>query len=158
MNNEENLKGLGGWLILVGIGIVFSPYKIIAFLYPIYSEIIVSGNLELILTNGSELYHPLLGALIIVEVICNASMLLAWFYVAYLFFTEKKQFPMLYIGLRIFTVVFMFLDFLAASVIFPDEPLFSQSNIKEIIPPSIGALIFIPYILMSRRVKATFIR
>jgi hypothetical protein len=38
MTEEKNLEGLGGWLILVGLGIVFSPVRIIAMIFPIYEK------------------------------------------------------------------------------------------------------------------------
>jgi hypothetical protein len=29
MSNDDELKGLGGWLILVGIGVVFAPIRLL---------------------------------------------------------------------------------------------------------------------------------
>jgi len=42
---HNEYEGLGGWLILVGLGIVVSPIRIIAQVYPSYSAIFSDGTL-----------------------------------------------------------------------------------------------------------------
>ena len=45
MSNERDLKGLKGWLILVGIGLVVSPIRLLIQLIPMYSEFAQGGGL-----------------------------------------------------------------------------------------------------------------
>ena len=43
MENNKEYKGLSGWLILVGIGIVFSPIRILATTVPVFQPIFTDG-------------------------------------------------------------------------------------------------------------------
>jgi Protein of unknown function (DUF2569) len=61
MAGERTSKGLGGWLILVGLGIIISPLRIISQVFPVYSEIISSGSWTTLTTPGSDAYNPLWG-------------------------------------------------------------------------------------------------
>lgn len=44
MAEEKNLEGLGGWLALVGLGIIISPLRVIGMVFPTYSEIFSNGS------------------------------------------------------------------------------------------------------------------
>jgi len=61
-------RRIGGWLILVGIGVVFTPLKIIFLLSTTYPPLFSDGAWEAITTVGSEAYSPIWGPLIIGEV------------------------------------------------------------------------------------------
>ncbi len=154
---ENELKGLGGWLILVGIGIVFSPVKIIISLYPLYSSIFSDGTWELLTTPGSEFYNalwlPILGA----EIVLNAALVLGWLGIAWRFFSKKQVFRIWYIGILLFTIAFQFADAFAIAAVLPDEEVFDPETLKEIIRSLVYAAIWIPYVLISERVKATFV-
>jgi len=56
-NIEDNrLKGLGGWLILVGIGVVLSPIRLLGLIIQVYKPIFEDGTWEALTTVGSESY------------------------------------------------------------------------------------------------------
>jgi len=158
MTEEKNLEGLGGWLILVGLGIVFSPVKIIAMIFPTYSEIFSNGSWEILTTPGTEAYNPLWGSILIGEISINGALVLAWLFIAFLFFSKKKAFPKWYIGILLFTLAFIFIDALAIKSVMPNEPVFDPETIKELGRSLIVTLIWVPYMLVSKRVKATFIK
>lgn len=158
MTEENNLEGLGGWLILVGLGIIFSPVKIIAMIFPVYSEIFSNGSWEALTTPGTEAYHSLWGAIIIGEILINVALVIAWLFIAFLFFSKKIAFPRWYIGILLFTLAFIFIDALALKSVMPNEPVFDPETIKEIGRTLIVSLIWVPYMLVSKRVKATFIK
>ena len=40
----KNLDGLGGWLILVGLGVVFGPIRLLIVIVPIYMDLFKSGS------------------------------------------------------------------------------------------------------------------
>ena len=88
---------------------------------------------------------------------CSFSIKNNWIIVAYLFFSKKKLFPKVYIGMILFTLVFIILDAFAVKMIIVDEPVFDPETLKELLQTVITALIWIPYMLISKRVKATFI-
>ncbi len=155
--SEKELKGLGGWLIFVAIGVVLSPLNIVVQVLPIYVNIFKSGAWEVLTTPGTEFYHAFWGFFIIAEMSINIGLLLTWFFVVHQFFTKKKTFPKWYIGMLLFSLAFVFVAALATKIVSPDSPLFDAETLFELIRGSIGALIFIPYMLVSKRVKATFV-
>jgi hypothetical protein len=154
---EKNLQGLGGWLIIVGIGIVVGPFKNIITIVPIYERIFEGDVWNNLTTPGTSAYHPFWSTFISLEIILNAGLLIATVYLAYLFFTKRKQFPKFYIGLAVFTLVFIFIDALGSKVVFPNEPFFDPDFTKQLIQSLLVVVIWVPYMLRSKRVKATFI-
>ncbi len=158
MSEKKEIEGLGGWLILVGIGIVLSPVKILLLLYPLYSEIFLSGAWEILTTPGSEAYNPLWGPIVSAEIIINFGLVITWIYIAILFFTKKKIFPKWYLGIIIFSLVFIFLDAHSIKIVLPNEPVYDPDTVKELVRSFVAAIIWVPYMLKSERVKATFIK
>ena len=73
MSEEKNLEGLGGWLIIVGLGIILSPIKIVVQTIPIYPDIFSSGAWERLTTPGSEVYNQLWAPIIIGEMVINGG-------------------------------------------------------------------------------------
>lgn len=158
MTKEKNLERLSGWLILVGIGTVFTPLRIIATIFPNYFEIFSNGSWEVLTTPGTVTYNPLWGPILIGELSINGALVIAWIFIAFLFFTKKKTFPKWYIGIVIFTLVFILIDALATKSVMPNEPVFDPETIEEFGRSLIATLIWVPYMLVSKRVKAVFIK
>lgn len=158
MAEEKNLEGLGGWLILVGLAIIISPFRIFATTFPIYSEIFSSGSWGTLTIPGSEAYDALWAPILLGEIVINVALVLIWIYIIFLFFTKKNEFPKWYIGALVFTLVFMLVDALAIKAVVPDEPLFDPETGIELARIFVGTIIWIPYMLLSKRVKATFVK
>ena len=157
MEENNKLKGLGGWLILVGIGVVLSPIRILAFCVSTYAPIFSDGTWGALTTPSSEAYTPYFGALLICEIVLNATFLVVSFYLIYLFFTKHYLFPKFFIAFIIFLLVFILLDTWIVNLIFPEESMFDPETAEEIGRILGAALIWIPYMLISKRVKATFV-
>lgn len=157
MTGEKNLEGIGGWLILVAIGIVITPIRIIILVMTIYPEIFSTGTWEALTTQGSEVYSPLWAPILIGEILINSGLLLVWLYMAYLFFSKKKTFPKLYIGIAVFSLIFILADAFAVKLVLPSEPVFDPDSVKELMRSLIMVVIWVPYMLVSKRVKATFV-
>ncbi len=156
MPKEKSPGGLGGWLILVGLGIIIAPIKLMAAFLPAI-KIFSDGTWEVLTVPGSESYNLLWGPIILGEMLINGGSLIVWLYVAFLFFSMKKGFPKWYIRIMVFQVAFILLDALAISLVLPSEPIFDPNTAKIFASALIGALIWVPYVLVSKRVKATFI-
>ena len=157
MSEGKSLEGLQGWLILVGFGVIFAPLRIIITLLPIYKEIFENNYWQMLTTPGTDAYNILWAPILLGEISINILLVIAWVYIAYLFFTKKKQFPKIYISIVLFTLFFIILDALAIKVVLPSEPIFDKDTVKELSRSVISAMIWIPYMLISKRVKATFI-
>ncbi len=156
-NEEKNLEGIGGWLIVVAIGIVVTPIRLVMLMMTTYPEIFSTGAWEVLTTQGSEAYNPLWGPFIIGEIIINIGVLIAWLYMAYLFFSKKLVFPKWYIGLAVFSLIFIVADAFAFKLVLPNEPVFDPDTIKELMRSLFMVVVWVPYMLVSKRVKATFI-
>ena len=157
MKEESDLKGLRGWLILIGLGLVFSPIRLVAIYYPLFSQIFTDGTWEIVTTQGSEFYHPLWAPLLIGELIFNGGLVLLCLYLIYLFFTRDQLFPKVYIFMMVISFVFILLDAWISTIVLPDEPMFDPDTTKGFINAIIGVIVWVPYMLVSRRVKATFV-
>ena len=158
MTDKKNLEGLGGWLVLVGLGIVISPLRIIGMVFPICFEMLSNGSWNVMTSPGTEAYHPLWAPILYGEIVINGAFVLAWIFIGFLFFSKKKVFPRWYIGIMLFTPLFIIVDALATKVVLPHQPVFDPKTAAELGRLLIVSLIWIPYMLVSKRVKATFIK
>src|SRR4029434_9662974 len=93
MNQDQSApSGIGGWLILIAIGLCLTPIRI--------GAEIVQGVRSLhprtwsvLTTPASPAYHPLFGPLIIGEMVANVVLLVWALVLPYLFFTKRRAFP-----------------------------------------------------------------
>lgn len=158
MDNQNGAEKIGGWLILVGIGVVLSPIQllissVISF-FPLFSD----GSWAALTTITSVYYHPLWGPLLLGELIFNFGKTLILIYMAYLFFSRDYLFPIFYIAVIVATLIFIPLDAWLVKIILPYEPMFDPETSRNFFTTLIGGMIWIPYLLFSQRAKATFIR
>ena len=157
MSDNNELKGLRGWLILVGIGVVIGPFRLAYGYGTMYYSIFTDGTFQILTNAGSEAYHPLWGPLLIGEALYNSLMVLASAYLIYLFFSKHYLFPKVYIAIVVISLIFIPLDAWLGSFVITDEPMFDPATTKEFVRTLIGGVIWIPYMLVSKRVKATFV-
>jgi magnesium-transporting ATPase (P-type) len=151
------LRGLGGWLILVGIGVVFAPLRLALFILATYVPMFSDGTWEALTSPGSADYHALWGPLIVGEIIFNTIMILAGVYLIYLFFSKHHLFPRLYIAVVLITLLVIPIDAWLVTLIIPGKPAFDPATLKEFIRTLVGAMIWVPYMFISKRVKQTFV-
>jgi hypothetical protein len=157
MSDNNTLKGLRGWLILVGIGLIIAPLRI-SFTYgPMFYSIFTDGSFEVLTNPSSEQYHALWGPLLIFEVIYNSSMVAVSVFLIYLFFTKNYLFPKVYIAMVLLSLFFIPLDAWLGSFVITDEPMFDPHTTKEFARTLVSAVVWVPYMLISKRVKATFV-
>jgi len=153
---KEDLNGIGGWLVLVALGIIISPLRMLFVMVPEYSGLVNDGTWAAISSPSSESYSLAWTLLISAEVLINAFLVGCWLYIGYLFFTLKKSFPSWYIFVMIFTGIFIIIDAAAVKVLLPDEPMFDPATTKELARHGVATAIWVPYMLLSKRVKATY--
>lgn len=157
MSDNNTLKGLSGWLILVGIGLIITPIRISLTYGPMFYSIFTNGSFEILTTPGSEQYHSLWGPLLIFELIYNSLMVVVHLFLIYLFFTKNHIFPKAYIVTVLLSVFFIPLDAWLGSFVITDEPMFDPDTAKELTRTLMSAAVWVPYMLISKRVKATFV-
>jgi hypothetical protein len=94
----------------VGIGTVISPFRLLFTVISIYLPIFTEGIWEVLTSPEGELYHAFWAPLLMGEVVINLGLVVASFYLIYLYFAQKKLFPQLFIAIAFFSLVFIFLD------------------------------------------------
>ena len=71
---------------------------------------------------------------------------------------KSRDFPKWYIGIAVFSLVYIVADAFAIKLVLPNEPIFDPDTIKELLRSVIMVVVWVPYMLVSKRVKATFIK
>ncbi|CAH2213498.1 DUF2569 domain-containing protein [Tepidibacter aestuarii] len=156
-NNVEEVeyKGLGGWLILLGIGIVLNPLNSILSTYTIFKACFSEGKWSILTSPTSETYHILLKPTIIFEFATNIIMVILSLTVLVLFFKKSKHFPKVWITNFLVLILFLAIDIVLCNQIpsIPVDNLYTQL-FKNIIPLAIWGT----YLKKSKRVRNTFVK
>lgn len=154
-NEQKELEGIGGWLYLVAFGVIVSPIRIAYEYYPMLVDYF-SGAYELGSNPNSKSFVPHLELLLDIEMIANAFMLLLALALVVLFFSKHRWFPRVFIFLYAFTPLFLIADTWIVSKLLPDLVEIDEATVLDIIRSVIYALVWIPYMFLSKRVKNTF--
>lgn len=92
---------------------------------------------------------------LILEVVGNVFLLVLTCLLPFLYFRRRDLFPRTMVFMLVFNAVFIPLDYLLADVLF-DAHTFSE-NLRDVIRSVLVAAIWVPYLLISERVKHTFV-
>jgi hypothetical protein len=98
----------------------------------------------------------MLGLLVFCELIMNVISIICLVILIYLFFRKDQRFPSWTIAYYAGHAGLMGLNHIAFSMALPGTDL--SAGRAAVLRAIIGASIWIPYLLVSRRVKATFVR
>ncbi|OPX46291.1 hypothetical protein CLHUN_01070 [Ruminiclostridium hungatei] len=157
--NLDGPAGLGGWLVLVAIGRILGPLMLLNAIYQVFSIYFKSDLLAQLSSPDNKLYSALWKPMIFFELIGNILLLGLSVLLIILFFQKKKQFPKAYIGMMLINVLIMLIDLILLYQI--QRTLTVDLNItatSQLITAIITSAIWIPYMLISKRVKNTFTR
>lgn len=150
--------GLRGWLLLLGAFIIFAPVRIAVQAYPWYRNLFLDGTWQALGDPQSPVYNPLWQPVIAWELAVNVGLIALWVFIAYLFLSKKKAFRQWFIALLAATPLLLAVDGALSHMAAPDEPVPDPELLKDFFRGLLAVLIWVPYILMSKRVKATFVR
>jgi hypothetical protein len=143
----------GGWLLLVGFGIWLGPFRLVYNLWGTYQPLFSDGHIEDILHAASMSFILLLCAELLVNLVLFAISL----YLIYLFMRKSRQLPKWYFILAASTAVFLLIDTLLISLMFPDLEVFTDDVIKLLVGCAISLSVWVPYLYISERAKNTFV-
>ena len=159
-NVHPSPYGIGGWLVMVAIGLIISPFLMLGHLWADFHSLASPDRLL------AERLVPGLTTLVAFEFFANALLLAAWAPVVVLFFRERRLFPRTYQlwlgGIFVARFAEYTLSFrlgtgaianAASSVV---EHLHSKLGLN-VLQALVAAAIWISYIAVSERVKATFV-
>jgi len=159
-NIHPSPQGIGGWLVLVAIGLVVAPLFLIRYLWIDFHSL-TAPNRALI-----ELRLPGLPALIGLEFFSNALLLVGLGFLLVLFFREHRLFPRSY---QLWLCLALVAKIAMLSLSFRlgmDSTWEGARNVVAnlhsrlafgVAQSLIAAVIWISYFEMSERVKATFV-
>jgi transglutaminase-like putative cysteine protease len=155
---DQKFAGIGGWLIVASFGVIIRPLTLTSSFVqeaePYFDQRTWLGYTS---TDFST-YQPAMAVLLGFELVVNISLICLSIVTAIMFFRRKQQLPTLMITLLAGLPIASIIDHVWASALSASSEETSHENIKVIFQGIVGALIWIPYFCISRRVKATFIR
>jgi hypothetical protein len=157
MTDNNELKGLRGWLIVVGLGVVINPVQFLAAVAPVVKPIFEKRAWEALTTVESESYIPYLGTFLIGEISFYSIMFIASLCLVYFFFTRHYLFPRVYVCVVAAWLMFIPLEAWVSAKILPGASTSALEATGDFIATFMLAAIWIPYMLLSVRVKATFV-
>ena len=147
---RDDLVGLGGWLILVGIGIVVSPVRILSTLSTTWQT--VDGAAWGQLTNpGTTSYDPLWAPGLMFELIANVGLFVFSCLLVYLFFKKKRQFPVVFICVVLASIAVNIVDVAFQHALPIDDPASINGKLVS------SGVLWMVYMIRSRRVRNTFV-
>jgi len=147
-----------GWLLLVAVGVLASPLRLADFLYEDLLPAFQKEVWSLLTTPGSQAYHPFNGPVLLFELVGNLMLLLYALWLVILFFKRHRWLPVQAVSFLSLALLFYVADYLASHQI----PAVASQQETESKLDLLGAVlvcaILVPYFLLSKRVKETFLR
>ncbi|MGH7972539.1 MAG: DUF2569 domain-containing protein, partial [Limisphaerales bacterium] len=151
---HPELGGLGGWLILVAINLIFTPLRVVYYLaHSLKSFSPVAWHA--LTSPGGMAYNAAWGPLLTLELLGEMTVLTLSIFALVLFFQKRRAFPRWFIGLLVFNGTFVLADVFGAGLVKNLDPEHVSKTVLQVV---VASGIWIPYMLRSRRVKATFVQ
>ncbi|OMD28178.1 hypothetical protein BJP48_00130 [Paenibacillus odorifer] len=164
LNEKKNdykplgISGLGGWLILVQIGLYGT---IIIQLMQLFQDSFTAFDAAIwtaFTSKGSDFYHPLWGFIIVFETTFNIAILAFSVYILINFYRKKAFLPRLLIIFYIAIPVVGIIDVVLLYQIPLARELGNGDSLKRIIRSAFTCAIWTAYLLKSERVHNTFVK
>lgn len=153
---SEPPPALGGWLIVAAISVVLRPINLLRQIPPALPDFFNAETWMPLISADPETRNLALAALILFEVAANAALCVFVLLAALLFFMRRREAPLWNILVIGGGLLFLLIDTLAVYLI-ADVSMESAEQ-GQLVGIFVGAAIWIPYFLVSERVKATFVR
>ncbi|MFC5986824.1 DUF2569 domain-containing protein [Marinicrinis lubricantis] len=152
---DLTISGLGGWLILVQIGLFISLARAVYYLLDAMS---VWKQWDTIMDEESFYYDPLWPSLTVFESVYNGFIVIFCLYIVINFYMKKSIVPRLMIILYSSNLLAAVIDYAMIQQITFAKQLDNGDAEKVLYRAILAAAIWIPYFLRSRRVRQTFVR
>jgi hypothetical protein len=149
---------LQGWFVLLAIGMILFPLRIVLFLYEDLSPAFSPVVWAMLTTPGTSAYHPLNKPVLLFELTGNCLLLAGSLVLAWLFVQRNRRYPALMAGLLGLALAFYLSDYYAAHQLpaVADQP--DPDSVRDLVAAFLVAAGVIGYLLRSKRVKETFVR
>ncbi|MGG1876406.1 MULTISPECIES: DUF2569 domain-containing protein [Paenibacillus] len=154
---RSGVSGLGGWLILVQIGLyatlIIALYELVVTM-PVFSP----ETWNMITSKESEYYHYLWGPVIVYETAYGIILSAFCVFILIDFYARKAIVPKLMIIFYGGSLLLGIFDYILVMQIPLAREAEDGSTVQALIRAGFTSLIWIPYFLKSVRVKNTFVR
>lgn len=147
---RNDINGLGGWLIVLGINIVSAPVRMLYEVVPVFKPIFENNTWEMLSSSG-------LSQVLIFEFFWNALYFVLSVYIIYLFFSRHYLFRNITIFFILLPLVLVPLDGWIVAQLLPQDTNFDPVNNGEYFRALVFSCIWVPYLLNSKRVRNTFV-
>jgi transglutaminase-like putative cysteine protease len=154
---DQRHVGLGGWLVLPAFGLFARPIQVLFAIGGNWSAYSTESWHSLTDPSGGA-YHGLWAPLLIFELLVNLTLMGFPVLLIILFFQRRKTFPPLFVLFLLFALITTTFDEFGSRVIPAVAKQNSSVVSRELIQSYMACAIWIPYMLVSKRVKATFVR
>lgn len=154
---DQNLEGLGGWLILPCLGLIAGPIRLLVSMGKSMGAFSL-WKWHALTTSGGVSYNPLWRPVLTFELLGQISILILDIFVLVLFFQKHRLFPRWFIVFLVLNAVFVLGDIFGVHSLGVLSPASTARHLQNIMSIVIGCGIWIPYMCVSQRVKATFVR
>lgn len=144
-------RTIGGWLILPAIGLCITPMRMMYDLFNI--EYFNYSNWRILTDPNFSAYDVKLGSFILIELILNIALLFYSIVLVILFFKRRTSVPLLAAIFYSSNFLLLLVDGIVGAE-YSDG--IDNETITSIFRSLIGALIWVPYFLVSERSKGTF--
>ncbi|UNP89072.1 DUF2569 domain-containing protein [Aeromonas encheleia] len=159
--NTSEIKGISGWLFLISIGLVISPFRFYFTTLSTYPDFFENGLWYLLTEPDSAKYVKGFSLFVYSEIVFNIFLFSSMIYLNFLFFSKKTTFPKAYIAIALIGLLYTPINAFLANAffpqVFPQSPLLEGETLRNFLTTLISAAIWVPYMLKSHRVKNTFI-
>lgn len=154
---NEGPKGIGGWLVLPAIGFALAPVLYLIVLVRDILPIFEPKLWAAITTPGSTLYHPANGSFVVFETGANTVLVALLCVVNFHFWRRSRRLPAWAICWMLASLAVMgFSTYWSEKI-----PMLARGggvlDYGDLVRDFVAAAIWVPYFLMSRRVKNTFV-
>lgn len=154
----KSYEGIRGWLVLPLIGLFINPIRISLLVFKDLVPVFTEGHWNVVTTPGSGAYHPLWAPLIIFECVGNGAFVIFSIVLLVLFFGKSRLLPKLMMFFLVLNFLFVAADFFFADLIPAVAEQSNPQDVKELARSIVGAIIWVPYFFVSKRVKQTFVK
>lgn len=158
---ETQYASIGGWLVLVAIGVIFTPVTLLVQIIVQLKDDLGSNFFAYMLDSKSEYYQPLRAYYVIGMYAFNIFLLVSSIFLIVLLFKKRNAFRVYYCAYRIFNVVLLVVDLIILTCITGDDASVEERNIiafetSGLVRIAIQACIWVPYVWYSQRSRYTF--
>jgi hypothetical protein len=149
---------IGGWLVLPVIGLFLSPLVIVAQVSKSLLSVYREPTWSLLTKPGSALYDPMWRPLLVFNLSGNVGLVAFDVVLLVMLFSRKRSFPSALIIMLLARLLFIIADHVLTLQIPAVAANESERFMKQVVQSVVICAIWVPYFLISKRVRRTFVK